>query len=70
MVGFDRGKRRVFVLLAGVAFVVLILNLSMLSGTDVRSTIKNIPIPGKPQETSPDPNVGTPESTMDNYTKL
>ena len=60
MVGFDRGKRRVFVLLAGVAFIVLVLNLSMLSGTDVRSTIKNIPIPGKPKGTSPDPNVGTP----------
>ena len=57
-------------LLAGVAFVVFILNLSMLSGTDVRSTIKNIPIPGKPKETSPDPYVGTPESTMHTYTKL
>lgn len=54
MAGFDRGKRRVFLLLSGVAFVVLVLNLSMLSGTDVRSTIKSIPIPGKPKVTSPE----------------
>jgi hypothetical protein len=49
------------VFLAVVAFVVLILNLSMLSGTDLRSTIKNIPIPGKTKSGSySDPGVCFP----------
>lgn len=46
MLGFDRRKRRMFILLAGVGTVVLILNYFMLSGTDVRSKIDSITIPG------------------------
>jgi len=60
MVAFDRGKRRIFLLLAGLGFVILIVNLSMLSGSDVRATIKQISIPGRPKITSPgetNPNV-------------
>ena len=62
MVAFDRGKRRVFFLLTVVAFFVLLTNLSLLSGTDVREKIKNIPIPipGQDKESGknapPDPN--------------
>jgi len=51
MVAFDRGKRRLFLLLTGVAFVVLLTNISLLSGTDVRTTIKHIPIPGQETDT-------------------
>jgi hypothetical protein len=60
MVAFDRGKRRLFLLLTAVAFIVLLTNISLLSGTDVRATIKKIPIPGQEKETGqnapPDPN--------------
>ncbi len=61
MVGFDRGKRRIFLLLAVIGSVVLLLNLSLLSGTDVKSKIEKIPIPGKDRKpnsglnTPPDP---------------
>ena len=61
MVGFDRGKRRILMLLTGVGLVVLFTNLSMLSGTDVKSKIKDFPLGGKqtPSKpgTPPDPNV-------------
>jgi hypothetical protein len=63
MVAFDRGKRRLFLLLTAVALIVLLTNLSLLSGTDVRAKIKNIPIPipGQDKESGqnapPDPNV-------------
>ncbi|KAG0648820.1 Beta-1 [Hyphodiscus hymeniophilus] len=57
MAGFDSGKRRVFVFLSGLAVVVLFINLSLLSGTDVQSKIKSIPIPGKPKAAAPDPNL-------------
>ena len=62
MVAFDRGKRRLFLLLTAVALIVLLTNLSLLSGTDVRAKIKNIPIPipGQDKESGqnapPDPN--------------
>jgi hypothetical protein len=63
MVGFDRGKRRIFLLLAAVGSVVLLLNLSLLSGTDLKSKIEKVPIhlPGKDKKpnsglnTPPDP---------------
>jgi hypothetical protein len=45
MVAFDRGKRRLFLFLTAVALIVLLTNLSLLSGTDVRAKIKNIPVP-------------------------
>ncbi len=51
MVAFDRGKRRLFLLLTAVAFIVLLTNISLLSGTDVRATIKHIPIPGQDTDT-------------------
>ena len=51
MVAFDRGKRRLFLLLTAVAFIVLLTNISLLSGTDVRTTIKHIPIPGQETDT-------------------
>jgi hypothetical protein len=59
MVAFDRGNRRLFLLLTAVAFFVLLTNISLLSGTDVRTTIKHIPIPGQDkdagQNAPPDP---------------
>jgi len=67
MVGFDRGKRRIFMLLTVVGLFVLFTNLSMLSGTDVRSKIKDFPLGGnqKPSkfDTPPDPNVSFPVAT-------
>jgi hypothetical protein len=62
MATFDRRKRRLFLLLTALAFIVLLTNLSLLSGTDVRAKIKNIPIqiPGQDKEpgqnATPDPN--------------
>lgn len=55
MVAFDRGKRRIFLLLTAVAFIILLTNISLLSGTDVRAKIKNIPIPGQEQSHDPFP---------------
>ncbi|RDW94830.1 glycosyltransferase family 90 protein [Coleophoma crateriformis] len=60
MVGFDRGKRRLFLLLAAVGLVILLVNLSLLWGSDVPSKLNHIPIPGKAQSgqnTPPDPNL-------------
>jgi len=61
MGGFDRGKQRVFFLLAAVGILMMLLNLFLLSGADVPSTVKNLPlpIPGKEksgQNSPPDPN--------------
>ncbi|KAI9810304.1 MAG: hypothetical protein M1827_006354 [Pycnora praestabilis] len=46
---FDRGKRRLFFLVALIGIIFLLLNLTILSGTDVRSKIAKIPIPGLPK---------------------
>lgn len=57
MLGFDRRKRRAVLVLAAVALVVIVLNFSTLSGSDVRETISNIPIPeliGNSKPPSPD----------------
>jgi hypothetical protein len=61
MAGFDRGKQRVFFLLAAVGISMILLNLFLISGADIPSTVKNfpLPIPGKEksgQNTPPDPN--------------
>lgn len=57
MVGLDRGRRRVFVFLAAVGALILFTNLTLLTGTDVKSKIENIPIriPGVEQKPKPDP---------------
>jgi hypothetical protein len=63
MAAFDRGKRRLFLFLAAIGFVILLVNLSLLSGRDLRSKIKKIPIiiPEKEKSpggsTPPNPNV-------------
>ncbi|KAL3423370.1 capsular associated protein [Phlyctema vagabunda] len=60
MIGFDRGKRRLFLLLAAVAFAILLVNLSLLWGSDLQSKINHITIPGSGksgQDTPPDPNL-------------
>ena len=62
---FDRGRRRIFLFLAAIATVILFMNVALLTGTDVQSKIKNIPIhiPGADKEspsgldTPPDPEV-------------
>ncbi|TVY29452.1 Beta-1,2-xylosyltransferase [Lachnellula hyalina] len=59
MATFDRGKQRLFFSLAIVGVVILLVNLFLLAGTDVPSTIKKISIPYKDksgQDTPPDPN--------------
>ncbi|KAF7881934.1 uncharacterized protein EAF02_006622 [Botrytis sinoallii] len=43
--GLDRGQRRFFLFLAITGLVILLFNLSMLSGADVRSKVKKIPLP-------------------------
>jgi hypothetical protein len=65
MTGFDRGRRRIFLFLAAIGAVILLMNLSLLSGTDVQSKIKNIPVhipltdkkPESGKDTAPNPNV-------------
>lgn len=61
MGGFDRRKQQSFTLVATIGAVVIIINLLLISGTDVRSRIGSIPIPipGKSKEVQslPDPNV-------------
>jgi hypothetical protein len=42
---FDRSKRRLFRYLVAIVVALLLINLSLLSGVDVRSNIKSIPIP-------------------------
>jgi len=60
MVGFDRGKRRIFLLLAAVGSVVLLLNLSLLSGTDLKSKIEEIPIYLPTKDKKPNSGLTTP----------
>ncbi len=69
MRSFDSGKRRICLFLAAIGIVVLLANLSLLSGTDMRSKIKNILIqiliPGNSKSgltTPPDPNVSPPDT--------
>lgn len=57
------GKRKLFFFLAAIVAIILLVNLTSLSGADVRSKIKSIPIsiPGKGkdsgQSVAPDPNL-------------
>ena len=44
MVGLDRASRRLFFLLTAVGSVILLFNLTLITGTDVRATVQNIPI--------------------------
>lgn len=57
VVGFDRGRRRIFIYLSAIGFIILLLNLTLLTGTDVKSKIENIPIhiPGVQQKPEPPP---------------
>lgn len=55
--GLDRGQRRFFLFLAITGLVILLFNLSMLSGADVRSKVKKIPLPGL--KSKPDSDVST-----------
>jgi hypothetical protein len=59
MAGFDPGKKRFFILLAGISVAVFIINILLVTGTDVKSKIRKIPIPGKQsgQDTPSDPDV-------------
>ncbi len=50
MVSFDRPKRRLFFAVATMGIFVILANLLFLSGADVRSRLKNLPIPGKEQK--------------------
>ncbi|EPE29541.1 hypothetical protein GLAREA_00701 [Glarea lozoyensis ATCC 20868] len=61
MAGFDPGKKRFFTLLVAISVTVFIVNIILVSGTDVKSKIRKIPIPipGKQngQQTPSDPNL-------------
>jgi hypothetical protein len=61
MAGFDPGKKRFFILLAGISVAVFIINVLLVSGTDVKSKLRKIPIPlpGKQSghDAPSDPNV-------------
>jgi hypothetical protein len=67
MMGIDRTSRQLLLFLAAIGFVILLVNLSLLSGTDVQSKIHNIPIsipgtdkkPSAGQTAPPDPNVSS-----------
>ncbi len=66
MAAFERGRQRIFLFLATIGAVILFMNLTLLTGTDVTSQIKNIPIhiplgdKSSPsgQDAPPDPGVG------------
>jgi hypothetical protein len=67
MITIDRTTRRLFLFLAAIGVVILLVNLSLLSGTDVQSNILNIPIsipgtdskPSTGQTAPPDTNVSS-----------
>ena len=44
MAGFDRGRRRIFILITAVGSIVLLFNLTLITGTDVKSKLQKIPI--------------------------
>ncbi|MCJ1303031.1 hypothetical protein MMC08_005837 [Hypocenomyce scalaris] len=50
MSSFDRSKRRLFFLIAIIGLFIIIADLLILSGTDVRSHVGNLPILGKQQK--------------------
>ncbi|KAI9837305.1 MAG: hypothetical protein M1819_000379 [Sarea resinae] len=50
MAAFDRGKQRLFFLIAALGVVLILGNLFVLSGEDVRSHLISLPIPGIPKE--------------------
>lgn len=52
MSSFDRGKRRLFLLIAILSLFLIVANLLVLSGADVRSRIENFPILRKPPQNS------------------
>lgn len=67
MITIDRTTRRLFLFLAAIGVVILLVNLSLLWGTDVQSKILNIPIsipgtdkkPSAGQTPPPDTNVSS-----------
>ncbi|KAI9849386.1 MAG: hypothetical protein M1830_007113, partial [Pleopsidium flavum] len=50
MGSFDRSKRRLFFAVASIGVFIILANVLILSGADVRSRIDKIPIPGKQQK--------------------
>jgi hypothetical protein len=50
MMSFAPGKRRIFLAIASIGVLIILLNLTWLSGVDVSSKIKDITIPGKSTE--------------------
>ena len=61
MAGFDPGKKRFFTLLVVISAAVFVVNVLLISGTDVKSKIRKIPIPiprkQSGQNAPSDPNV-------------
>ncbi|ESZ95270.1 glycosyltransferase family 90 protein [Sclerotinia borealis F-4128] len=58
--GLDRGQRRFFLFLVVTGLIILFFNLSMLSGTDMRSNLKKIPIPGLKNKPDSDSSKSSP----------
>ncbi|MCJ1230634.1 hypothetical protein MMC12_007308 [Toensbergia leucococca] len=46
---FDRGRRRLFLAVAAIGLFIIVANLLVLSGTDIKSRLNKIPIPGRPK---------------------
>lgn len=44
MGGFDQGRRRIFIFLAAIGTFILFLNITLITGTDVKAKIEKIPI--------------------------
>lgn len=75
MGSFDRSKRRLFFAVASIGVFVILANLLILSGADLRSRIEKIPIPGKqkpPPQASSKPGLPnypswSDDSNVDNF---
>ncbi|PQE25101.1 capsular associated protein [Rutstroemia sp. NJR-2017a BVV2] len=63
--GLDRGQRRFFLFLTLTGVVILLFNLSMLAGVDVRSKVTKVPIPGAPKLPSGHQDKGNTEKVTD-----
>ena len=48
---FDRGKRRLALVIAAVGFLFVVANLLSLPGTNLRTTLDRVPFPGRPKKT-------------------
>ena len=66
---FDRGKRRILLVVIAIGFFLLVANLLSLRGSGLRSTLDKVPIPGRPKSSdgtdNKDDGVDVPQEPVD-----